>query len=427
MPDDLSSQLASLRINRDAPAPSRSGAWRWVIGSAALAIVAALVVKVALPKLEGEFFKTSVAFTEVASVSPAQASVQLTSAGYVVPQRLSRVAPKVVGRVAKVFVQQGERVEAGQVVLTLDAADDEASIAAARSRVQAVRARAESAKAAVETIRSELAEGRLQFQRQQRLAREGVAAAGIAEDLEARVESLTRRAAAAQAEANAALAEVQAQAAELAAAETRFENLTLRAPISGIVTTKPPQPGEVVSPQPPGVTIDMGSLTIADFDSLMVETDVPEQRLHMVTVGSPAEIVLDAFPTRRFRGTTAEITPQVNRSKATVIVRVAFVDEKSGVLPDMAARVSFLDKPLEEAALKQPPKIIVPSSAIADRGGGKVVFVVQDDVVRMTPVKLGPPFGRGFELVEGPRPGTRLVAEPPPTMADGQRVKGKES
>jgi multidrug efflux pump subunit AcrA (membrane-fusion protein) len=171
----------------------------------------------------------------------------------------------------------------------------------------------------------------------------------------------------------------------------------------------------------------MGSVEIADFDTLMVETDVPEQRLHMVTVGGPAEIVLDAFPSRRYRGRTEEITPQVNRSKATVIVRVAFVDEKTGVLPEMAARVSFLNKPLDPEALKQPPKIIVPSGAVADRGGGKVVFAVEDDVVRMLPVKLGPSFGRGFELVDGPRPGTRLVSAPPETMADGQRVKEKES
>jgi multidrug efflux pump subunit AcrA (membrane-fusion protein) len=159
----------------------------------------------------------------------------------------------------------------------------------------------------------------------------------------------------------------------------------------------------------------------------MVETDVPEQRLQMVKLGTPTEIVLDAFPSRRYRGVASEITPQVNRSKATVIVRVGFVDEKEGVLPDMAARVSFLSAPLDAKALKEPPKIIVPSSALAERAGGKVVFSVEDNVVRMLPVKLGPAFGRGFELVDGPRPGTRLVASPPETLADGQRVKEKEA
>ncbi len=427
MPDELSSQLASLRINRQAPAPARAGLWRWIVGLAVLAAAGVAFYVLALPRLESELFKTAVTFTEVLSVSPAEASVQLTSAGYVVPQRVSRVAPKFAGKVAQVFVTQGQKVEPGQVLLTLDPADDNASIAAAKSRVLAVRARAESAKAGVLTLQAELAEGRQQYARAERLSREGVSASGVAEDLKARVTSLERRATAAQAEANAALAEARAQSSEFDALTTRLENLNLRAPISGVVVTKPPQAGEVVSPQPPGVSVDMGTVQIADFDTLKVETDVPEQRLHMIALGSPAEIVLDAFPARRYRGRTEEITPQVNRSKATVIVRVAFVDDKVGVLPDMAARVSFLTKPLDVEALKQPPKIIVPSSAIADRAGGKVVFVVEDDSVRMVPVKLGPSFGRGFELIDGPRPGTRLVASPPETLADGQRVKEKES
>jgi HlyD family secretion protein len=428
MPDELSSQLASLRINRDAPAPSRGGGlWRWLVGLAVLAALGVAVYVFVVPRLAGEIFKTAVTYTEVLSVSPAEATVQLTSAGYVVPQRVSHIAPKMPGKVAMVFVAQGQKVQPGQVLLTLDATDDNASVLAAKSRVLAARARAESAKATVLTLRAELEEGRGQYERQERLAREGVSATGVVEDLKARVNSLDRRAAAAQAEVSAAEAATQAEAAEFDAMTTRLENLTLRSPIQGVLITKPPQPGEVVSPQPPGISIDMGTVQVADFDTLMVETDVPEQRLHMVALGSPAEIVLDAFPARRYRGRTEEITPQVNRSKATVIVRVAFVDEKEGVLPDMAARVSFLTKPLDPEALKQPPKIIVPSSALAERGGSKVVFTVEDEVVRMVPVKLGPPFGRGFELTDGPRPGTRLVASPPETMADGQRVKEKES
>lgn len=429
MPDELSSQLASLRINRDAPARAqrRSGVWRWLLGLAALAGAGVAFYVYAVPRLEGELFKTAVTYTEVLSVSPAQASVQLTSAGYVVPQRVSHVAPKMPGKVAEVFVTQGQRVTPGQVLLTLDPTDDNANILAAKSRVAAVQARAASARASVLTLQAELAEGKLRAERERRLAKEGVSASGIADDLAARVTSLERRVAAAEAEAAAAAAEVRAQTAELAAMTTRLDNLTIRAPIAGVLVTKPPQAGEVVSPQPPGISLDMGSVQIADFDTLMVETDVPEQRLHMVSIGSPTEIVLDAFPSRRYRGRTEEITPQVNRSKATVIVRVSFVDDKEGVLPDMAARVSFLSKPLDPEALKQPPKIIVPSAAVAERGNDKVVFVVEDEVVHMVPVKLGPPFGRGFELTEGPRPGTRLVASPPETMADGQRVKEKES
>ena len=427
MPDQLSSQLASLRIDRTTPARRRGRVWPWVAGTVALGAVGAGIYLFALPRLQSQIFKTAVSFTEVSSVSPAEASVQLTSAGYVVPQRISHVAPKVPGRVLRVHISQGQAVKPGDLLLTLDSTDDDANLAAARSSVKAAWARVESAKATAATLQAELDEGKLLAERQTRLAKEGVTASGGAGGCAAHVASLKRRAEAAKAEAAAAAAEAEARSAETAAMETRMANLLIKSPIAGVVITKPPQEGEVVTPQPAGVTIDMGSVQIADFETLMVETDVPEQRLQMVKVGTPAEIVLDAFPARRFRGITAEITPQVNRSKATVVVRVGFVDEKDGVLPDMAARVSFLNKALDPQAMKEPPKIVVPSSALADRAGGKVVFVVEEDAVRMVPVKLGPSFGRGFELIEGPRPGTRLVASPPETMSDGQRIKEKEA
>jgi HlyD family secretion protein len=426
MPDQLSSQLASLRIDRTTPVRRRMR-WGWVVSVAAVLTLGSGLYVYAVPRLQGEIFKTAVDFTEVTSVSPAEASVQLTSAGYVVPQRVSHVAPKMSAKVIRVHVTQGQRVKPGDLLLTLDASDDQANLAAAKSGVKAAWARAESAKATVATLQAELEEGKVQAAREDRLSKEGVSAAGIAEDLNARVNSLKRRAAAAQAEAGAFAAEAEARGAEVAALELRMGNFVLKSPIGGVVVTKPPQEGEVVSPQPPGISVDMGSVQIADFETLMVETDVPEQRLHMVKLGTPTEIVLDAFPSRRYRGVAAEITPQVNRSKATVIVRVSFVDEKEGVLPDMAARVSFLSQALDAKALKEPPKIIVPSSALAERAGSKVVFSVEDNVVRMLPVKLGPAFGRGFELVDGPRPGTRLVASPPETLADGQRVKEKEA
>src|SRR5690606_24655058 len=182
---------------------------------------------------------------------------------------------------------------------------------------------------------------------------------------------------------------------------------------------------EFVGPQPAGISVDMGGIRIADFSTLLVETDIPETRLAQVKPGGPAESVLDAYSGRRLRGKVKEITPEVDRAKATVKVKVAFVDPLEGVLPDMSARVSFLSEELDAEAIKAPPKTVVPGSAIAERAGSKVVFVIDGDVVRMTPVKLGPSFGSGFELESGPRPGTRVVAGPSEKLQDGQRIKEK--
>ena len=177
--------------------------------------------------------------------------------------------------------------------------------------------------------------------------------------------------------------------------------------------------GELVGPQSPEV------LEIADFASLVVETDVPEGRLSLVKPGSPCEIVLDAYPSRRYRGETLEIGRRVNRAKATVVVKVKFVDATEGVLPDMSARTAFLTEALSADAMKEPPKRVVPTSAVTERNGSKVVFVLDAGQVRVVPVTVGLPFGGGLELVDGPASGTRVVQNPAAELSAGQRVKEK--
>jgi HlyD family secretion protein len=411
MADQLSSDLAALRIERS-PAPRQGGGWlgRVVIllllGGAG---VAAYVVGV--PYLEAKVFKTEIELTEIALVSPAQASVELTSTGYIVAQAVTKVAAKVQGKVIKANFREGAKVNAGDVLLELDPSDVKASMATAASQVAAARARAQMA-------RANLAETRSQLTRAQALAKDGIGPKSAADDLEARLASLDEA-------VKAADAEVKAAGAQVSAIGVTLDSFVLKAPISGTIVNKPPEVGEMVMPQPPGIAIDTGGVEIADFSTLQVETDVPEQRLSQVKIGGPCEIVLDAYPTKRFRGKAFEITPRVNRTKATVTVKVAFVDEREGVLPDMAARVSFLSSELDKAELKAPPKTIVPSEAIATLGGAKVVYVVEDGKVRATPVDLGPPFGSGFELTRGPAPGTKLVKSPPAGLADGQRIKEK--
>lgn len=421
MSDKLSSDLASLRIDRNAPAPPSS--WPKYVGWAAL--LAALVggYFVATPYLEAKIFKTKVSETEIMTVSPAQASVELTAAGYVKADLMSRIAPKVPGRVINVGVKQGDLVEAGQVLLELDPADDAASIRAAQSEVMASLAQAKSSKARAEVSRADLAEAEKRANRERTLANQGVAPSAGAEDLEARVASLKQAVAAAEADSVAAEAQAQALSARVNVLQTGLRNLSLTSPIRGMVINRPPQIGEYVGPQPPGVTEDMGGIRVADLTTLIVETDVAEARLSVVKPEAPVEIVLDAYPSQRYRGVVKQITPQVDRAKATVVVKVAFVDATTGVLPDMSARVSFLSKPLDEAKLKEPPKTIVPGSAIVDRAGSKAVFVIDEGKARLVPIQLGAPFGDGFELARGPSPGTKVIANPPATLTDGQAIK----
>jgi RND family efflux transporter MFP subunit len=192
--------------------------------------------------------------------------------------------------------------------------------------------------------------------------------------------------------------------------------MTITAPFDGRVLLQPIVVGDMATP---GVEL----FKVADFESIRVETDVPEGRLHLVKKGGPCEIVLDAYPDKRWRGEVDMVSPTLNRAKASATVKVRFLDRDDTVLPEMAARVSFLDAPLDIAKLKEPPKRIVPGSALTERAGSKVVFILDQGNVHMVPVTLGKPFGDGFELTDGPSPGTKLVSQPPATLQDGQAIK----
>jgi len=354
-----------------------------------------------VPTLEAKVFKTAVAVTEIALVSPAQAQVELTSTGYVVPQVEVDVSSKLVGRVDKANIREGAAVKAGDILFELEASDQRVAVASAQARVAAARARAA-------TARAQLAEIVLQRDRERKLADTGAIATATADDLAARARSLDEQ-------VRAADADVTASQAEVVALSTNLANTTIHSPIAGTIITKPLQPGDVVTPGTP-------MARIADFSSIVVETDVAEGRLHLVRVGGPSEIVLDAYPDRRWRGEVVEISPQLNRAKASATVKVRFLDRDETVLPEMAARVSFLSAPLNPSQLRDPPKKIAPAAAIADRAGAKVVYVIDSGRVRMVPVRLGPPFGSGVELLDGPDPGTKVVSDPPATLGDGQAI-----
>jgi HlyD family secretion protein len=410
--DQLSSDLASLSIDRSSR--SSGGAKRVLAWLAVLGALGYGTYTYALPQFRAQVLKTEVSVTELSTYSPMQAAVELTSSGYVEPQRVSRVGAKVPGRVSVLHVRQGQKVKSGDILLELEQADRQAGIQSAKMRAAAAEAR-------VATARANVVETRQQAERERGLVKSGVAPAARAEDLEARVVSLTEA-------VRAAEAEVKAANAEVAALKVDLGYMQVHAPMDGTVINKPPEVGEVVGSDLGTVASDSDQAVIelADFNTLMVETDIPESRLHMVTIGSPCDIALDAFPTRRYRGEAVEINPKVDRAKATVGVKVKFVDPPEGVLPDMSARVSFLSKAMDEAQLKEKPKTVVPSSALVDRSGTKVLFVLEDDgVVRMRNVTIGAELGGGFEVVDGPAAGTRVVANPPETLADGQRVKEK--
>jgi len=411
--DQLSSDLASLRIDRDdgfsqgsSPRPpGSSGVKRALVP---LAVIAALAGAgwFGWRKLEGEILKQEVKTTEIALISPSQAEVQITAAGYVIPQRTSKVGAKLPGRLAKVFVKEGDTVKEGDVLAQLEDADQKSQIVAASSRVGVASAR-------TATARANLAEVSQQVEREKALVASGAVGRANLDNLVARESALREAVKATEAEASAAQADVGTFGVGL-------KDRTIIAPIGGRIVTKPATIGEFV-----GGIGNIGLVAeIVDFTSLMVETDVPETRLHLVKIGGPCEVVLDAYPNKRYRGVATELGQRVNRAKATVVVKVKFADDPENVLPEMSARVSFLSKAITDAALKEAPKRVVASEAIVDRGGQKVVFTVDSGKLHVFPVKVGGPVGASaVELLDGPAPGVKVVAKPTNETTDGQRIK----
>jgi RND family efflux transporter MFP subunit len=221
----------------------------------------------------------------------------------------------------------------------------------------------------------------------------------------------------------AAEAQVSAAAAEVEPLKVGLKERLILAPINGTVIAKPAMAGETVGPQLTGVA---NIAEIADFASIVVEVDVPEGRLGLIQVGSPAEIVLDAYPTRRYRGTVDDIGKRVNRAKASVVVKVKFKDTLEGVLPDMSARVSFLREELKPESLEAKPKKVVAAEAIGERNGARFVYVVEDGKLRTANVSVGSAVGSSVELLEGPPVGARVVKNPSPDNFEGQRIKEED-
>lgn len=401
MSSELSKDLASLRIDR--AAPKAKGPWGKLIAIAAVVIALVAIGKFALPMLSAQIYKADVRLTEIASLSPAQAQVTVTSAGYVVPQSNAKVGSNVIGRIVKVYAVEGQRVKAGEILFELDQVQQRATIASAQARAASAQARAQAALATV-------AEARVPYEREKRLAGSGASAQSTVDDLAARLVTLEAQAKAASAEANAAGAEVRALQAQL-------EHLVIRAPLDGVVQTKPAQVGDVSFPE-------KTLLELVEPSSMLVETDVPESRIHLISPEQPAEIVLDSAPQQRWRGAVVDISPRINRSKATATVKVRFVDVPERLSPDMAARVSFLQKALAKEEMAAPPRVVVPAAAVIDApGGGKAVFVVAEGKLRLTPIVVGAEEQGLLTVESGPPVGTKIVNQPSSELRDGQAVK----
>ncbi|MFH2076819.1 MAG: efflux RND transporter periplasmic adaptor subunit [Pseudomonadota bacterium] len=352
----------------------------------------------------------SIDVTTVSQFYPSQSISLLNASGYIVAQRKAAVASKVTGRLVALMVEEGSKIKEGDVIARMENID----VSAVRDQAAA---NLNMARATLEQARAERDNARKEYERYKRLvARDYVSRS----DYEA-VETRYRRAVEG---VKASEAVVHAGEAALQNAEASLDYTLIRAPFDAVVLTKNADIGDIVTPIGAAANAKAAVVSIADMSSLQVEVDVSETSITTIRVGQPCDIQLDALPDARFRGEVHAIVPTVDRSKATVLVKVRFLDKDRRMLPDMSAKVSFLPRRLAPEEMK--PRLAAGRSALLDRNGRTFAYLLEGNRVRETPVRVGATFGDMVEILSGLKAVDRIVVNPPKGLKDGSRIKVAE-
>ena len=401
--------LKELRIDRSAPPPSRPPSPRrwlgWVIGLL-LALVLAIAAGIFFSRAKPVVVQTA----PVVAIGQDNASASvLDASGYVVARRMATVSAKITGKVREVMIEEGMRVEEGQVMATLDPIDANAQRALNAARLDAARSQSEG-------LQAQLRQAEADVQRLQQLVGQQLVSRAQYDQSVAQRDSL-------RAELVTARHNIKVAQDSLLIADIGVDNNTVRAPFSGVVTAKAAQPGEIVSPLSAGGGFTRTGIgTIVDMDSLEIEVEVGEAYIGRVQPKMPVEAVLNAYPEWKIPAEVIAIIPTADRGKATVKVRVALKVKDARIVPEMGVRVSFLEKPAE-ADEKKPEGVRVPVAAIVQRGQEAVAFVVgNDDTVQAQALKTGIEMGKDRQVLSGLSAGQTVVVDPPAALKDGDKV-----
>jgi RND family efflux transporter MFP subunit len=351
------------------------------------------------------------AATAVAPTGAQGPAAILQASGYVTARREATVSAQITGTVKEVLIEEGEHVQAGQVLARLDDSAYQAGVAQARAQLL-------SSQALEAQYTVQLAQAKRDTQRNRDLIDQNLVSRQALEASQTQEDAL-------QAQLQAQGKQIEFAQASLRGAEVQLGYCTVRAPFSGVIVAKSAQAGEIISPISAGGGFTRtGVGTIVDMDSLEVEVDVNEAYINRVAAQQPAQAVLDAYPSWNIPAHVIAIIPTADRNKATVKVRVGFDQKDPRILPDMGVRVSFLER---EATPSATPAVVegvlVPATAVVRGRGtdGSVVYVIDGEVARARTVKAGESFG-DLRAVTGLTVGARVVRAPPPGMSDGARI-----
>ncbi|MCS7312829.1 MAG: efflux RND transporter periplasmic adaptor subunit [Acidobacteria bacterium] len=392
-------ELEALRIPLEARTVRRKP-WVWVV----VVVLGVVTLVVTIRFLRHS--KPWVSVVEAQAATGAGRPVVLNASGYVTPRRRATVAAKVTARVLEVRVEEGMRVEAGDVLAVLDASDAQKRLATAEAQVRVHQA-------AIQVLATELAEAERALDRQEKLRVAGVTSQQALDQAKTRVESL--RAQLRQAEAAVRLAQAQVEQAR-----QDVDNCIVRAPFAGIVVSKDAQPGEMVSPISAGGGFTRtGIATLVDMDSLEIEVDVNESYIARIRPGQTVEATLDAYPEWKIPATVRTVIPTADRQKATVKVRIALGVRDTRVLPDMGVKVAFLGEGENDFS----PRVSIPAKALYEEAGQSAVYVLREGRLERRAVRVAERRADQVLLESGLLAGELVVVEAGGVLKDGMSVR----
>ena len=447
----MDAELKDLQIDRHKRRSAEPSKWaaRWIISGVLLFLL------LGAWRVASEKFNAAplVDVQRVQSVSAASApqGVVLNATGYIVAAHKIEVAAKVIGKVQWIGVEKGDRVKEGQVVVRLEDDEYQAQLQQAKGQLVTLQAKLDEAlhgsrpeevdqsMANLNSAEADLENARVSLARAKGQVTEGLAAKQSLDDAQARYDSAVHKVNALrkayelvkigprQEEIDALRGQVQQAKGMVALAETNLSNTVIRAPVTGTILERAVEKGEFVTTSFVG---DRGAkgyvVSLADLNDLEVELDISQNDFAKLQSGQHGVVTTDAFPDRKYDGFIKEISPEANRQKATVQIKVKVTKPDAYLRPEMNATVAFVSdqRPAprtEKSAAAAKPVVIVPAAALRENA----VFVLLDGKAVRRPVKQGATSGQGVCIEEGLVGGEDLIVNPPAGLKDGDRVRQK--
>jgi HlyD family secretion protein len=450
MPIDAKHEdLQSLRIDRSAHAgePPTWARRYIVIGIAVVALlsVSALAYRLLAPDAP------EVQVARAAAESSDAGGIVLSATGYIVAHHKINVNTKVTGRVAWIGVEKGDKVKEHQVLVRLE--DDEFRAQYEQAKGAADNARAylqelqngsrpeevQQAQHNLDEARATLANDKLTLDRTTELAAQGVVSKQNFDDATAkfssdqqRVNSLEKAFQLAkigprQEEiARAKGAQLQAEGQE-AYAKSQLDATVIHAPVTGTILERTAEKGELITSGfasgaeggPRGSVV-----ALADLKDIQVELDIAQDDFAKLGANQKGVVTVDAYPDRKYDGVIAQISPEANRQKATVQVKVQILNPDEYLRPEMNSTVKFMAEEKKNTSSASSAGVFVPTTAVRDQDGKKIVLIAFNDRALKREVQVVSQRSGGL-LVKGLVGGESVIIAAPPSLKDGDKIKIK--